>query len=97
MLIKTDECFSLHAVKDETLLCFFNKYSRDSWWIAITRQILCNNQGKARNEVYGEASLEEVQMDVESLKKKDQKKGVNIHIDGDNADMFPKVQVHYKD
>lgn len=65
--------------------------------MAITKQILCNNQGKARNEVYGEASLEEVQMDVESLNKKDQKKGINIHIDGGEASNFPQVKVHYRE
>ncbi|KAK1936855.1 hypothetical protein X943_001650 [Babesia divergens] len=97
VLIKTDECLSVHCEKDETVLCFFNKYSRDNWWMAITKQILCNNQGKARNEVYGEASLEEVQMDVESLNKKDQKKGINIHIDGGEASNFPQVKVHYRE
>ncbi|KAK2194755.1 uncharacterized protein BdWA1_003767 [Babesia duncani] len=50
----------------------------------------------ARNEVYGEPSIEEEAEDLEHIFAggQEERKGVNIHIDGD-VDQLPKVSVRY--
>ncbi|GFE52683.1 serine threonine kinase [Babesia ovis] len=97
ILIKTSECLSIHDGKGESLLCFPNSYSLNNWWMSITKQILCNNQGDVRNEVYGEASLEEIQTDVDSLHSDEDKRGINIHIDEKDPAKLPQIKVHYKE
>ncbi|KAK2194484.1 hypothetical protein BdWA1_002430 [Babesia duncani] len=74
----------------------FNNTPRNSWWQSITLQLLCLNQGPARNEVYGEPSIEEEAEDLEHIFAggQEERKGVNIHIDGD-VDQLPKVSVRY--
>ncbi|CDR96224.1 hypothetical protein BBBOND_0301290 [Babesia bigemina] len=97
VLIVRDECLSIQNDISEDVLCFPNRYSLESWWMAITKQILCNHQGKVRNEMYGEATLEEIHADVESLYKGDQRRGINIRIDGDDPSKLPQIKVHYRE
>ncbi|EAN30684.2 hypothetical protein TpMuguga_03g00843 [Theileria parva strain Muguga] len=95
ILPNSNECFKIHSNKDQIILCSFNEYSRNSWWMQITKQILCNNRGDVRNEVYGESSIEEQAEDLEHLVNKNEKKGINIHIDGTESQL-PQIKVHYK-
>eukprot|EP00375_Theileria_parva_P000298 XP_762967.1 hypothetical protein [Theileria parva strain Muguga] len=70
ILPNSNECFKIHSNKDQIILCSFNEYSRNSWWMQITKQILCNNRGDVRNEVYGESSIEE-QAELKCITKLD--------------------------
>ncbi|EKX74407.1 conserved hypothetical protein [Theileria equi strain WA] len=92
----SNECFVVPSESKNLLLCSANEYSRDSWWMQITKQILCNNQGALRNEIYGEASVEEQHMDLEHMfENRDNRSGINIHIDG-TEEKLPQIKVHYK-
>ncbi|KAG6440199.1 hypothetical protein BBOV_I000175 [Babesia bovis T2Bo] len=97
ILIKTSECLTIDNGQEELFLCFPNNYSLNSWWMALSKQILCNNQGSVRNEIYGEATLEETQADINSLKSDEEKTGINIHIDERDPAKFPQIKVHYKE
>ncbi|XP_955515.1 serine/threonine-protein kinase, putative [Theileria annulata] len=87
----SNECFKIHSDDNELILCSFNEYSRNSWWLQITKQILCNNKNEIRNEIYGESTIEEQAkvyiIDIEHLMNKNDKKGINIHIDGNESQL----------
>ncbi|BAM40780.1 serine/threonine protein kinase [Theileria orientalis strain Shintoku] len=95
ILPDSNECLKIHSDKEPLILCSFNEYSRNAWWLQLTKQILCNNRGKARNEVYGDSSIEEQAEDLEHIFNKDDKTGINIHIDGNETEL-PQIKVHYK-
>merc|ERR1712176_1175051 len=80
--------------KEPEILCCDNKDCRDAWWMAITKQILCRHQGKMRNEVAGEPTLEEEQeLVLEEVVENPEEGGVNIRIDQDILKEKPTVHI----